>query len=394
MHPPAKEQVVISVGSTTGTPDPEGEQMELQLPKKSLNILCVDDDEIILKTLKRIFRREQFQVLTATSGREGLTILKQTGNIALILSDQQMPEMTGTAFLQEASKLFPDSTRMVLTGHRDADAAIDAINHGGVHRFLVKPWDEEELLQTVRDGIQRYLLIRDDQSRNEVVRLQRDEMAEWNANLKKRVLQQTAMMRQQLTDSRQNVTPQKIGEVIISRFADLLAQCYYRISKHSQTVAALAASMAETMKLPPTQCEEIRNAALLHDIGKIGMPDRLLSRGRELMNSDDLKEYQTHAVRGLKVIDNIDELREVASYIRHHHEAFNGQGFPDGLAGERIPLGARIIAVADYAENIFFREGTPNAKYVVTKAVAGEMGRLFDPALASAANIAVIQILR
>jgi putative nucleotidyltransferase with HDIG domain len=368
--------------------------MDQQTPETPHFILCVDDDQIILKALMHVFRGEQFQVLTATSGQEGLALLKSTRNIALILSDQQMPEMTGSTFLKAATALVPDTTRMVLTCHKDANTAIDAINNGGAHRFLIKPWDEQELLQAVRNGVKQYLQIQEQQRSNDLVKVQRDELAEWNANLKKRVLQQTSVMRQQRTESRpQNGTPPKVADIIISRFVDLLDHCYCRLSKHSHNVAALAESMAKTLKLPSSQCDEIRNAALLHDIGKVGMPDRLLSRSKEMMNADDLKEYRSHTVRGLLVIDKIEDLGEVSAYIRHHHESFDGKGFPDGLAGERIPLGARIIAVADYADNAFTREVSPSAKYVVTKTIAGEMGRLFDPALASAANIAVMQIL-
>ncbi len=369
--------------------------MDEQKPQQPLNILCVDDDENVLKALTRLFRSESFQVLTAVSGREGLAILKRTENVVVILSDQQMPEMTGTLFLREAGKLFPESFRMLLTGYREATAAIDAINQGGVQRYLTKPWNDDELLQAVRDGVQRYLLSQENRRLTTVLQLERDELAEWNSNLKKRLLQQSAQIRKQLAEARpQSGADRKAGEVIVARLVDLLDQCYSRIGKHSRTVAALAESMAETLKLPSTQCEEIKSAAFLHDIGKLGLPDRLLSRGTELMNADDVKEYRTHSVRGMTIVDKHEELREVAILIRHHHEAYNGQGFPDGLRGERIPLGSRIIALADYAENCFTKEGTPSAKYLVTKTITGEMGRLFDPELAFAANIAVMQILR
>lgn len=123
--------------------------------EEPLNILCVDDEENILKALKRLFRREQFRVLTATSGREGLAILRDTGNIGLILSDQRMPEMSGAAFLEAAKNLAPDIPRMILTGYADLQAASDAINQGGAYRILAKPWDDQELLEAVRSLLRR-----------------------------------------------------------------------------------------------------------------------------------------------------------------------------------------------------------------------------------------------
>ena len=118
-----------------------------------LSILCVDDEENILKALKRVFRREPFRVLTATSGREGLAILQTTANIGLILSDQRMPEMSGSAFLEAAKSLAPDIPRMILTGYADMQSATDAVNQGKAFRLLAKPWNDQELLQAVRDGL-------------------------------------------------------------------------------------------------------------------------------------------------------------------------------------------------------------------------------------------------
>ena len=123
--------------------------------EEPINILCVDDEENILKSLKRLFRREPFQVLTATSGKEGLDIIQNTGNIALILSDQRMPEMSGSVFLEAAKSLVPDVPRIILTGYADLQAASDAINQGGAYRILAKPWDDQELLEAVRSLIRR-----------------------------------------------------------------------------------------------------------------------------------------------------------------------------------------------------------------------------------------------
>ena len=121
-----------------------------------LRVLFVDDELNILKTMARLFREESFEVLTANSGQEGLNILRATANVGLIISDQRMPGMTGTVFLQAASEILPDTPRMILTGYSDVNAAIDAINHGGATRFLMKPWNENELRLAVRDGLQPF----------------------------------------------------------------------------------------------------------------------------------------------------------------------------------------------------------------------------------------------
>jgi signal transduction histidine kinase len=124
--------------------------------EEELFILCVDDEENVLRSLKNTFRQEPFQVLTASSGLDGLAILQSRQDIGLILSDQRMPEMSGTTFLQKAAMIAPDIPRIILTAYMDVTAAIDAMNKGGAYRFLLKPWDEDELLQAVRSGVQSY----------------------------------------------------------------------------------------------------------------------------------------------------------------------------------------------------------------------------------------------
>jgi DNA-binding NtrC family response regulator len=128
---------------------------ELTLPETpSLKILCVDDEVNILKTLKRLFYGEPFQVLTATSGRDGLAILQTTDNIGLILSDQRMPEMSGSEFLEAAMALAPHIPRIILTGYADVQANNDAMSRGGAIRVLTKPWKGDELLLAVREVLQ------------------------------------------------------------------------------------------------------------------------------------------------------------------------------------------------------------------------------------------------
>ena len=116
-------------------------------------ILCVDDEPNILKTLKRLFYGEPFQVLTATSGHEGLEILRATDNIGLILSDQRMPGMSGTEFLEAAKAMAPEIPRIILTGYADKQAGLDALERGGACCILAKPWKEDELMQAVRENM-------------------------------------------------------------------------------------------------------------------------------------------------------------------------------------------------------------------------------------------------
>jgi response regulator RpfG family c-di-GMP phosphodiesterase len=354
---------------------------------KPLHILCVDDEENILIALKRLFRAEPYQVLTATSGKEGLEILRSHDDIGLILSDQRMPEMSGTLFLQAARELVPDVYRIILTAFADADAAIDSINQGSAHRFLVKPWNKQELLLTVREGLQQFLLIKEN------LRL-KDEVAQWNENLKKRVLQQTALIRKKLEETHlQDLLRGTISDTVTLMLGELLEQRNQRLWKHSQRVAGLVEAMAVTLKLPQPQREELRKAALLHDIGLLGVSDRILGRSEEMMGSDETAEHRAHAVRGEALMAKNGELRGIGLSIRHHHEEFDGSGFPDGLSGEEIPLGARLIHLASFIDNSYIPESGKDAKFQLTRKLAAGMGSRFDPALAVAANLALQEVL-
>ena len=359
-----------------------------------LSILCVDDEKNVLRALERLFWQEAFTVLTAASGEEGLAILRSTENVGLILSDQRMPEMTGTVFLQAAAALRPDIPRMILTGYSDVTAAIAAINEGGAYRFLTKPWNEPELLQAVRDGLDRSRLLRENRRLTALVRQQNEELSEWNDNMKKRILQQTAQLRQQIEALHlAGSGGTKNFEQMVLTFTDLLGLRSLRFVKHMQTVVALTEQIAQKLGLEQRRRDELRMAALLHDLGKIGLSELLLAKGKELLTPDEAQEYRSHPVTGQSLLDKFGELREVGVVIRHHHEAFDGSGVPDGLAGAQIPLGARILALANWIENTFSRVTSPNAKYELTKKLLAEMGRLFDPALSGAATFALMQVL-
>ncbi len=134
----------------------DNSMLRLRPTDEPLNILCVDDEEGILKSLKRLFHRESFGVLTATSGESGLALLKQMGNIGLILSDQRMPGMSGVVFLEAARALAPHVPRMIMTGYADMESISDAMNRGDLLRYLHKPWDDDELRLAVHDGLRRY----------------------------------------------------------------------------------------------------------------------------------------------------------------------------------------------------------------------------------------------
>lgn len=347
-----------------------------------VRVLFVDDEENILKALARIFVDDDFEVLTASSGIEGLRVLAETADVGLIVSDQRMPGMSGAEFLEKAREVAPDALRIVLTGYADIHAAVDAINKGGAYRYLGKPWDDETLAGTVREAVDKYRLLQENRRLQEIVRKQNDELKEWNQNLNRRVLDQTRQIREQFDAVRAaNARLEESLRDTIDAFSELVGLRDEGMRNHSHNVADLATRMAKGLTLPPREIETIATAALLHDIGKIGIPDAVLRKDRVNMTPEERRLYAQHPVRGQTAIDRIERLRGAGALVRHHHEWFNGRGFPDGIQGNAIPVGARVLCVADALDRAFAElpgeEGLPRAMQKVRMG----FGSQFDPAL-------------
>jgi response regulator RpfG family c-di-GMP phosphodiesterase len=345
-------------------------------------VLFVDDEENILKSLSRLLMDEEFEVLTADSGEKGLALLEQAENVGLIVSDQRMPGLSGVDFLERARAIAPHALRIMLTGYADINATIDAINRGGAYRYITKPWNDNEIVQTIRDAIHHYTLLEENKRLSAIVAQQNEELTQWNANLKQRVLEQTTEIRKKHAELQTvNERLRENYRNTIQAFSRLIELRGNRLKNHAHHVAELSLNVAKALGLTAKETERIHVAALLHDIGEIGIPEELLKKRMNTMTPDELSEYLRHAVRGQTAVDAVEDLREAGLLIRHHHENFDGTGFPDGLAGEKIPLGSRIIAMADFIdramENLYGESSVTNALWS-----AGEhLGKQLDPTL-------------
>jgi putative nucleotidyltransferase with HDIG domain len=351
-------------------------------PSEKGKILFVDDEENILRSLQRLFMDEEVEVFTASSGPEGLAILTREKEIGVIVSDQRMPEMTGVDFLEKSKAISPQAIRILLTGYADVNAAIDAINRGGTFRYLNKPWNDEELVQTVKGAVQMYRLHSENKRLADIVKKQNAELKKWNTELETIVQEQT-MDLQKSYDSLRAVNSRLRANFknTIVAFSGLIELRDKRMRTHSRNVAEVSMNVAKQLGLESEQREAVMVAALLHDIGKIGISDLMLVREAEQMNYAEREEHLLHPVRGQAAIDRIDELREAGLIIRAHHENYDGTGFPDGLKKAEIPLGARIIALADYIDNKIRKAMGAKGFDSLRKEVELQKGIRFDPKL-------------
>jgi response regulator RpfG family c-di-GMP phosphodiesterase len=342
-------------------------------------VLCVDDEPNILSSLRRLFRPQGYRVLTAESGAAGLALL-ETEEVDLVISDMRMPEMDGAAFLEHVRARRPDSVRMLLTGYSDITSILAAINRGEIYRYITKPWDDNDILLVVRHALERRELERERDALLALTNRQNEQLRALNQGLEAQVAARTAELEKSNDKLKKNfLTTIKIFSTMVELRGGNLAG-------HSRRVAELARTIAVKMGLGARECQEVFIASLLHDMGKIGLPDELLSTPVSAMNGPQLALFRRHPVRAEQLLMPLEDLRPVATILRSHMERHDGKGFPDGQKGDAIPLGARIIALASDYDNLqggalLHRKVAPDdAKHIIYDS----NGKRYDPTVVAA----------
>lgn len=342
-------------------------------------LLCVDDEPNILSALRRLFRGAGYQIAVANSGAEGLQAL-EAEVFDLVISDMRMPEMDGSRFLEQVRARWPETIRILLTGYADIASTIDAINNGQIFRYISKPWNDNDILLIVRHALERKELERAKAQLEALTLRQNEELKTLNASLEVKVQARTT----ELAGANEKLKSSFLTSIKV--FANLIDLRENALAGHSRRVADLARKIANKLELSPRDVQDVFVAALLHDIGKIGLPDALLARAVTQMSGDDLGLYRKHPVKGEQSLMPLAELRGVAKLIRSHHERFDGQGYPDGLAGLAIPVGARILAVVNDFDGLQIgivgsrRLNPEDAK----KLVVDGRGKRYDPQVVDA----------
>lgn len=308
-------------------------------------VLCVDDEPNILSALKRTLRGDGLRILTAGSGREALEILVSEP-VDIVISDMRMPGMDGAELLEQVHARWPASIRLLLTGHADTSAAVAAINRGRIFRYLTKPWDDAELRATVRQGLDIRHLEGERQRLETLAARQNLELRDANEQLEQRVQERTEAL------SRANDTLKRNYLTGIKVFSGLIELRGGRLAGHGRRVADMARRLSQAMGCPDEESQQIFVAALLHDIGLIGLGDTILAKPAARCDAAETTQLQRHAEIGEQALMPLEEMQPVAALIRAHHERFDGEGYPDRRAGAAIPLGARILAVVDVFDEL------------------------------------------
>lgn len=328
------------------------------IPPPPPRILIVDDDEAVRDVISVLLREEGYDCLTAEGPDQALDVA-QHGDTPLVISDMKMPGHDGLWLLKEFRNRHPDTAVIMLTGYGDTEAAVDCLRQGATD-YLLKPPKLTDLIRSIERALAK----------------RRVEMARkrYQKKLERRVRDRTAELRAALDDV--STTYQNTLLALVSA----LDTREHETSDHSQRVVEYTLAIADRMGLRGAELNEIGRGALLHDIGKIGVPDAVLLKPGKLTD-DEWLEMRKHPEMGFMMISPIPFLAIPSQIVLSHQERFDGSGYPKGLHGEEIHIGSRIFAVADTLDAMTsdrpYRLGTSFANAMAEIARCG--GTQFDP---------------
>ncbi len=335
-------------------------------------MLAVDDEPSVLSALTRLLMRSGVRVLTATSGPEALRLLEeQAASISVLISDYAMPGMNGAELLQAVRLRWPDITRVLLTGNADMPSAARAVNEGQLSRLYTKPWQPDELRQAVTEALEQHRILTENRRLWALADEQAQRLELLNKDLERLVVERTSQLEQANVELQRSLL-EIVGVLLIS-----LEHRLPRRAARCKEVARLAGRLAERAGMGAEEVRRVQVAALVHDVGLTALPDAIIRRPPAELAMSARTQYQGHPMVGQRMLSSVAELSDIATWIRHHHERWDGRGYPDRRAGDAIPLPARIIALADgYLEAVELETGTAR-RWRETQKLAGA----FDPEL-------------
>lgn len=299
-------------------------------------VLFVDDSNFTLEIIRDLFVDAKFKVLTCRDALEAMQVI-HSQEISVIVSDNIMPGMTGLELLSRLKDHSPDTVKVLMSAHADLSSALGAINRSEVFRYILKPWEPEDLVRTIDDALLRHRLVKS---------LRRED------------------------------------EFILCSLAQTIELKDPSTRGHCDRVAIYALSIAEALGLSKAQQRDIKFGSWLHDCGKIGIAEEILN-GTGPLKDAEYEIMKKHSSWGADVATKANLSLVTRNIIHYHHEHFNGNGYPTGLMGEDIPLEARIVAVADVFDALT-SERSYRSNYSLEKAIEiieSMSSNVLDPAL-------------
>ncbi len=326
--------------------------------ESSQRILVVDDEPAVCSVLNEALHREGYSCRTCGSGEEALNLLREE-RFDVVITDLYMPGLSGMALMKQGMQVRPQSAFLMATGEPDARVGVEAMKRGAAD-YLVKPFQMSALLDSVRHAHAK--------KQNDI------EAGEYGKRFQSLARKRSIQLRRALKKIEMS------QDEILGTLGVLLDVRDNDSAGHGQRVCLYTIEMAKAMRTPPGMIREFARAALLHDVGKVGIPDEILLKPGKL-TSKETAVMQTHVRMGYELLSRHEWLRGAAGIVLAHHERFDGLGYPRGLVGDQIPLGARIFMIADTLDAITtdrpYRQA--NSFESAFAEIKAQSGRQFDP---------------
>ncbi|WCP67820.1 response regulator [Vibrio tubiashii] len=351
--------------------------------QEKLHLLLLDDEPEILKSLTRVLRFD-YRVVSFDNGHDALAHLEEH-DVSIIISDMRMAEMDGAEFLAKARAIRPESIRFLLTGYSDMESTVLAVNEGGIHSYIAKPWDNEALKLTLSKASELLELRRQKQVLTDELQSKNTQLNEWNDALEDKIKQRTAA----LQDSNKKMSALLANRTrtfkdILSALSAIIQHATGQPHQHSERVAEYAKLVATHMGLSEAQVSHCYLSALLHEIGLIGAIPDSFEPSIQPDGTQICLAPLANAEVGAAIIGQIQRFRPLVDIIRHQDENYDGTGFPEHLAKDEIPIGSRILRVIKNYE--FFVSGLQNSARLKPSSarafIEQQAGCLYDPAVA------------
>jgi putative nucleotidyltransferase with HDIG domain len=322
-------------------------------------ILVVDDEEPIREIVASMLGTAGYSCQQAGSGMEALAILNSGEQFELMLSDLMMADLDGIGLLERTKEKYPDMPVVMVTAVHDISVALAAIRNGA-YDYLLKPFEREQLLNTVSRALENRRL--------------KVENRTYQTNLESLVKARTDQLQLAMSNLERSY------DITLEALGDALDLKDRETEGHSKRVTAFTIAIARAMGMPREQINTIARGAFLHDIGKMAIPDKILNKPGKL-EPHEMDIMKEHAYHGYQIVRKIPFLAEASDIVYSHQEKFDGTGYPRGLKGEQIPLGARIFSIADTFDAI--TSDRPYRPAQSPQAAREEIkkwsGRQFDP---------------
>jgi len=297
--------------------------------RKPVRILVVDDEAPVRTMIAAALERQGFDIELASGGREALEAL-ELNTFNLVLTDVVMQDVNGIALLERIHALQPSLPVVMVTAVHDISVAIDSMRRGA-YDYLLKPFEPEQLLGTVARALNHRRAL--------------EETENYHQSLEEMVRARTEMLRHAMEDLEHSY------DVTLEALGDALDLKDSETEGHSKRVTAYAIALARAMGIPPDEMKIIARGAFLHDVGKMAIPDEILRKPGQL-DPHERELMREHCARGYQMLRKIPFLAGAAEIVFCHQEHFDGTGYPNGLRGREIPVGARIFAIADALDAI------------------------------------------